>query len=84
MGSRTSPILLTILRPCTRNVNKAFPPFAHNTTSEDTGAIARTQADDILEQDMKQGLSKTASLFNFLFDNGRTEEIEINQQRQKP
>ena len=33
---------------------------------------------------MKQGLSKTASLFNFLFDNGRTEEIEINQQRQKP
>jgi hypothetical protein len=49
-----------------------------------TGAIARTQADDILEQDMKQGLSKTASLFNFLFDNGRTEEIEIIQQRQKP
>ena len=53
-----------------------------------TGTIARTQADDILEQGIEQGIeqgqSNTAALFNFLFDNGRTEEIEINQQRQKP
>ena len=45
-----------------------------------TGAIARTQADDILEQGIEQGIeqgqSNTAALFSFLFDNGKTEDAQ--------
>jgi len=41
-----------------------------------TGAIARTQADDILEQGIEQGQSNMAALFSFLFDNGKTEDAQ--------
>ena len=45
-----------------------------------TGTIARTQADDILEQGIEQGIeqgqSNTAALFSFLFDNGKTEDAQ--------
>ena len=41
-----------------------------------TGAFARTQADDILEQGIEQGQSNMAALFSFLFDSGKTEDAQ--------
>ena len=41
-----------------------------------SGAIARTQADEILEQGQEEGMNNSMALFSFLFDNGRVEEAQ--------
>ncbi|MBR1707241.1 MAG: hypothetical protein IJ719_00230 [Clostridia bacterium] len=45
-----------------------------------SGAIARTQADDILEEGQQQGreqqLDNVMALFSFLYNNGRTEDVQ--------
>ena len=41
-----------------------------------SGAIARTQADEILEQGQEKGMNNAMALFSFLFDNGRVEEAQ--------
>ncbi len=41
-----------------------------------SGAIARTEADDILEQGRYQTINSTAALLNFLFENGRVADAQ--------
>ena len=45
-----------------------------------SGAIARTEADDILEQGLEQGreeqIDNVVALFNFLYANGRAQDVQ--------
>ena len=41
-----------------------------------SGAIARTEADDILEQGREEQIDNVVALFNFLYANGRVQDIQ--------
>ena len=41
-----------------------------------TATIAKTKADDLLEQGQEQGINYTNALYCFLYDNGRGDEVQ--------
>ena len=41
-----------------------------------SGAIARTEADDILEQGREEQIDNVVALFKFLYANGRAQDVQ--------